>query len=267
MGRETGPFFASATIAVFALYSGGSGLPVGDLIKAMKHLVQPKARQLIQQTWQSQTNLAVFLLMLVVTIFVLPALAVGRAHIALYGNLVYSLVLVTGAAIGWGRPRLMALGATVVVPALLLRWAAWAVPSNGLRMWGEASSLVASVVIIYILLAQVFREGPINLMRVQGAVAAYLLIGVAYAFAYQIDMQMNPAAVESTVGKMNTFVDWIYFSFCTLSTLGYGDIVPTSRLSRSLAIGEAINGQLYLAITIARLVAMQTGRVGPREVE
>lgn len=56
---------------------------------------------------------------------------------------------------------------------------------------------------------------------------------------------------------MKTFVDWMYFSFCTLSTLGYGDIVPTSRLSRSLAAGEAITGQLFLAITIARLVAMQ----------
>ena len=233
----------------------------------MKDHVRPKARQIIEQTWQSQANLAVFLLMLVVTIFVLPALAVGRAHIMLYGDLVYSLVLVTGSAIGWGRPRLMALGAMVVVPALVLRWAAWAAPGGRIQVWSDAGSLVASLVIVYVLLAQVFRVGPINLMRVQGAVAAYLLIGVAYAFAYQIDLHVNPAAVESTVGKMNTFVDWIYFSFCTLSTLGYGDIVPTSRLSRSLAIGEAITGQLYLAILIARLVAMQTSRVEPRDAE
>lgn len=233
----------------------------------MKHHVRPKAREFIEQTWQSQANLAVFLVMLVVTIFVLPALAVGRAHIVLFGNMVYSVVLVTGAAIGWGRPRLMALGTTVVVPVLVLRWATWAAPGSRIQVWSEAGSLVATVVIAYVLLAQVFREGRINLMRVQGAVAAYLLIGVAYAFSYQIDMQVNPAAVESTVGKMNSFVDWIYYSFCTLSTLGYGDIVPKSRLSRSLAIGEAITGQLYLAILIARLVAMQTSRAGPREAE
>ncbi len=233
----------------------------------MKHIVRPKTRELFVQTWQSQANLAVFLLMLVVTIFVLPALVVRHEHMVLYGNIVYSLVLVTGGAIGWGRPKLMSLGAAVVVPALVLRWAAWAAPGSRIQGWSDAGSLVASVVIVYVLLAQVFREGPINLMRVQGAVAAYLLIGVAYAFAYQIDSHVNPGAVDSTVGKMYTFVDWIYFSFCTLSTLGYGDIVPASRLSRSLAIGEAITGQLYLAILIARLVAMQTAKAGPKEAK
>lgn len=257
--------FASATVHFLALRSGGSGAPIGELVKAMKHKVRPNARQLFDQTWQSQANLSMFLVLLVVTIFVLPALSVRHEHIALFGNIVYSLVLVTGAAIGWGRPRLLALGLTVVLPVLVLRWAAWAVPSDRMTVWSEATSLVASVVIIYVLLAQVFREGPINLMRVQGAVAAYLLIGVSYAFAYQIDMHVNPAAVDSTVGKMTMFVDWIYFSFTTLSTLGYGDIVPTSRLSRSLAIAESITGQLYLAILIARLVAMQTSGAGSRE--
>jgi hypothetical protein len=231
----------------------------------MKRLVRPKARELFDQTWQSQANLSVFLLLLVVTIFILPALAVRHEHLALYSNIVYSLVLATGATIGWGRRRLLALGAIVVVPVLLLRWAAWAAPGGRIGVCSDAGSLVASVVVAYILLAQVFRAGPINLMRVQGAVAAYLLIGVAYAYAYRIDMYVNPAAVDSTVGKMNTFVDWIYFSFSTLSTLGYGDIVPTSRLSRSLAIGEAITGQLYLAILIARLVAMQVSGVGTKK--
>jgi hypothetical protein len=64
---------------------------------------------------------------------------------------------------------------------------------------------------------------------------------------------------------MTTFVDWIYFSFCTLSTVGYGDIVPTSRLSRTLAIGEGISGQLFLAILIARLVAMQVSATNDRQ--
>ena len=88
----------------------------------------------------------------------------------------------------------------------------------------------------------------------------YLLLGAAYAFADQIDWFVNPAVFDSSEEPVKSFVDWIYFSFCTLSKLGYGDIVPTSRMSRSLAIGEAITGQMYLAITIARLVAMQVRR-------
>jgi hypothetical protein len=228
-----------------------------DTTSGMNHRVTPKARELILHTWQSQANLALFLAMLVVTVFMLPAINVKHEHIVLYSNVVYSLVLASGVAIGWGRPRLFALAAVVASPALVLRWVAWAMPTPGLEIWAEAFSLLSVVVIAYVLLAQVFRDGPINLMRVQGAVAAYLLIGVGFAYGYQIDSRLNPASVESTVGKMTTFVDWVYFSFCTLSTVGYGDIVPTSRLSRTLAIGEGISGQLFLAILIARLVAMQ----------
>jgi voltage-gated potassium channel Kch len=52
-------------------------------------------------------------------------------------------------------------------------------------------------------------------------------------------------------------VDWIYFSFITLTTVGYGDITPVHPIARTLAVGEALTGQLYLAVMIARLVAME----------
>jgi hypothetical protein len=223
----------------------------------VKRITRPNARALIVQTWQSQANLSFFLVLLVVTVFVLPVLQVRQTRFGLIGSIVYSLVLISGVAVGWGRRGLFVTAACATVPALFVRWLAWFSPGGSIQIWSEALSLISVVVIAYVLLAQVFREGPINVMRVQGAVAAYLLLGVAYAYAYQLDSHFNPAAVATTEGTVSTFIDWIYFSFCTLSTLGYGDIVPTSRMSRSLAIGEAISGQLYLAILIARLVAMQ----------
>ena len=90
-------------------------------------------------------------------------------------------------------------------------------------------------------------------MRIQGAVAAYLLLGVVYAHGYQITEYFNASSVTSTEGPMTSVVDWIYYSFSTLSTLGYGDIIPTGRTRRMLAIGETISGQLFLAILMARL--------------
>jgi hypothetical protein len=98
------------------------------------------------------------------------------------------------------------------------------------------------LVIGYIVLAQVFRDGPINAVRVQGAVAAYLLLGVAYAHAYRINEYFNPSAITSTEGAMTTVVDWLYFSVATLSTLGYGDVIPTSRFSRMLAMAKPSPG-------------------------
>jgi hypothetical protein len=178
---------------------------------------------------------------------------------------VFSLVLLSGAAIAWGRPKLFTLALCGVVPALVLRWLTWISPASNVQIWSEIFSLTAVLTIVFVVLAQVFREGPVNAMRVQGAVAAYLLLGVAYAYAYQIDAHLNPAAIASTEGRITTFVEWIYFSFCTLSTVGYGDIVPTSRVSRSLAIAEGISGQLYLAILIARLVTLQVSDSGPSD--
>ena len=56
---------------------------------------------------------------------------------------------------------------------------------------------------------------------------------------------------------MLSAIDWIYFSYVTLTTVGYGDITPVLPIARTLAVGEALAGQLYLAVMIARLVAME----------
>ena len=224
----------------------------------MRQVVRPRARHLIEQTWQTQANLSVFLVLLIVAVFVLPALDRHRGHYQINADIVSTLLLATGVAIGWGRRWLFTLGVLVTTPTLMLRWAQLFSSSQSLRLSTEICGVLAILTVGCILLAQVFRDGPINPVRVQGAVAAYLLIGVAYAHGYVIASYFNPTAITSTEGSMTSFVDWIYFSFCTLSTLGYGDIIPTGPVSRMLAIGEAISGQLFLAILIARLVSMQS---------
>jgi hypothetical protein len=232
----------------------------------MNRDVRPKARQIIQQTWQSQANLSVFLILLIIAVFVLPVVDKNARNYPLDADIVSTLLLATGVAIAWGRRRLFTIGVVVAVPTLVLRWLLLFVPSHTLRFYAEIAGVLSIVTVGYILLAQVFREGPINAVRVQGAVAAYLLMGVAYSHAYLISSYFNPAAITSTEGAMDSFVDWIYFSFATLSTLGYGDIIPTGQASRMLAIGEAISGQLFLAILIARLVSMQvSGPTSPSD--
>jgi hypothetical protein len=223
----------------------------------MKSHLRPKARELIVQTWQSQANLALFLLLLVITVFILPAVNVERIHLRFFGDVVFTFMLGTGVAIAWGQRRLFLIAAAIGAVTLAARWLAWAAPGTQIEIWDEVTSLASVLAIAYVLLAQIFRKGPINVMRVQGAVAVYLLLGVAYAQAYQIAIRFDPTAISSSEGPVTQFRDWIYFSFSTLSTLGYGDIIPTGRFTRSLAIAEAISGQLYLAVLIARLVAMQ----------
>jgi hypothetical protein len=93
-----------------------------------------------------------------------------------------------------------------------------------------------------------------------GGVAGYLLIGVTWAFAYMLLVEEVPDAIHFPssfaaipAGEPTRLV---YFSFVTLTTVGYGDAYPVHRVARSLAIAEALIGQLYPAILIASLVGM-----------
>lgn len=162
----------------------------------MTRALPPKARELIVHTWQSQANLAVFLLLMVVTVFVLPALDVEQAHLRLYGDVIYTFLLITGIAIAWGQRRLFATAAGIGGVTLVARWLAWVAPGPKIEMCDEVLSLVTMLVVGYVLLAQIFRKGPINGMRVQGAIAVYLLLGIAYAQGFLIASHVNPRAIS-----------------------------------------------------------------------
>ena len=130
-------------------------------------------------------------------------------------------------------------------------------PTFALVVWAVIWSLAAVIVIAVVLLAQVFRSGPITSYRVQGAIAVYLLFGVGWAHAYHLTELLHPGSFNSTAGPLDSVVTWAYYSYVTLSTVGYGDITPVRPIARALSMGEALTGQLYLAVLIARLVAME----------
>ncbi len=107
-----------------------------------------------------------------------------------------------------------------------------------------------------ILLRRTFSLGHITRNRVQGAVIVYLLSGFAFALIYHsIYIIVGPSAFKGLVSSQRT--EFMYFSMTTLTTLGYGDLTPVNVYARSLTSLEALYGQLYPAILIARLVSME----------
>ena len=123
------------------------------------------------------------------------------------------------------------------------------------QVWGVLTAVVALFILAVVVLAMVLRPGSVTRRRLEGAVAAYLLLGLAWAGAYEWVALRDPAAFAGAVGTAGD--PWIYYSLVTLTTMGYGDITPVSPVARSLAIAEAFTGQLYLAILISRLVALE----------
>ena len=95
--------------------------------------------------------------------------------------------------------------------------------------------------------------------RIVGAICVYLMIGFGWSSVYQTLDGVMPGSLSFPAGTAwatSSPLRYRYFSFVTLATLGYGDVTPVTALTGTLASMEAIAGQLYVAITVARLVAL-----------
>jgi hypothetical protein len=107
-----------------------------------------------------------------------------------------------------------------------------------------------------VILLHVFKERKITADVIIGAICVYFLIGLMWAFIFSVLEIFQPGSfhIEQSLGVRLS--DFSYYSFVTLTTLGYGDITPLSPPARSLCLLEAITGQLYLAVMIAGLVGI-----------
>jgi hypothetical protein len=111
------------------------------------------------------------------------------------------------------------------------------------------------IIVIFLFLKHIFSQDEVTSDILKGGIAIYFLIGILWSDLYGILLRINPGSL-SFPGDIKNFSDPIYFSFVTLTTLGYGDILPVSWMARNLVILEATLGPLYLTVLISRLVSM-----------
>ena len=229
--------------------------------------MRAKTRDLLTLRWQSEANLSLFLFLLVVVGFVLPSVGFEKSNLPLYADVAFSVVLVVGAAIAWEDRKLFVVTSLVSIVAIVVRWATWGRPTNPLIFWRVSTGLAAILMIAAVLLWKVFRSGPVTVMRVQGAIAAYLCLGFGWAHAYHLAALLDPGAFNTAGSDVSTVSSWVNYSFGMLTTVGYQGILPVHPVAHTLGSGEAVTGQLYLAVLVARLVSMQvsTTRKGTDE--
>lgn len=117
-----------------------------------------------------------------------------------------------------------------------------------------ACALAVSAIITHRM--RVRRPGVQNLVA---AVSAYVLVGMLFTFVYNVASQLSPSPVlDGPHG--DSFRGQLFFSFTTLTTVGYGNLVPVGPVSQSVAIAEAITGQLFLIVTVASMIAARPRR-------
>ncbi len=212
--------------------------------------------------WSTDYSLTALLLFLCLNLFAVQPLGNLGIGGRVLVSVLFSLILVSGVGtVADSRLPRVLVGA-VVFTGLTVHWLRLSLGSPALVFWDVGISALFFAILALVVLVQVFSSGPITGHRIRGAIAAYLLIGFACAFGYDlIDLRWPNAFAPEQLPGMNpedgSVSPFLYFSFVTLTTLGYGDITPVQPIARSLVTMEALAGQLFPAILLARLVSME----------
>ena len=211
-------------------------------------------RSWVRQDHPAYLTVCLFLLLLV------HPIVHGLPFAALVLNGLFLLVLLSSALSVLGNRRLVGAVFCIGVPGVAIdSLASFVDLSSAVVQTTMALQAAFWLLMMLILLRGVMIASEATAGTLWRAVSGYLLVGLAWAALYRLVVLSDVNALPALLDKSRW--DYVYFSFTTLTTLGYGDIAPASALARSLAMLEAVIGPLYLTILVARLVALY-GREG-----
>jgi hypothetical protein len=187
--------------------------------------------------------LAALLALMLVT----PFLPEGSFQLPLV-NILFSVLLIASVYAVSQHPRVLVVGLLLGAPTLVLDWITNVRDPLALQVIDHAASVVFLSFVIAVLLTRILRQ--------QDAWAyGYDLIETVVPGSFQFGEGQLPDGF-SPLAQAESSRRFLYFSFVTLTTLGYGDITPVTQQARAIAISEAVAGPLFLAIFIARLVGL-----------
>jgi len=122
-------------------------------------------------------------------------------------------------------------------------------------LFGLSLDVIFLVFVIWVLVVKIFSEDKVTGETIKGGISVYFLLGLLWAYLYSLILIIAPDAISFPVSRPE-LSSIVYFSFTTLTTLGYGDITPAVWSARNLTILESTIGQIFLTVLIARLVGL-----------
>jgi hypothetical protein len=215
----------------------------------------------MKRLWSSDTGLTVLTIGLFLYIFVLSPLFSTPTGV-LISDVFFILVIISGALTVFNSRILRIYLSLLAAASLLVHWSTYFFTNSTLISLDVFLVFVFAGLLAGMILIQVFREGPMTVHRIMGAVTVYLLIGIMWAALYHVIELQLPGAFQLpeglAAGDPRVLEEhYIYFSFVTLTTLGYGDIVAIHPVARNLVVLEGLIGQLFPVILLSRLVSIE----------
>jgi hypothetical protein len=223
-------------------------------------MIKRKIDDFFNHFWTQESGLSSMLILLCLVNFVIAPLFADYTVVRMVINIFWMIFLLAGIlTMSKNKTHVMLLVSLPVGYTLLrITMFFYSVP---LLVYADlAFGICTFLLLISLVLNKVFEHGPVTVHRIVGSIVVYLLIGNMWAVIYDFMYMDLPGSFNISLNSASDpsiHASFLYFSYTTLTTTGYGDILPVHPFVRNLAVVEQIIGVLYPVILIGRLVSLR----------
>ncbi len=201
------------------------------------------------------------LIVFIVALIVLGPFMEGIVGLRFFMDLFFSIIFVATIYAASQKRTHIIIAAILLIPTLLAVWTEDIPTHNTLLTIGYICGLIVFAFAVISILKYIFTEQVVTRQTISAAVVIYLLLALMWTFIYRLIENLYPGSFAVAHDKLQDAPNiYLYFSLVTITTLGYGDISPIGRQAVSLAVLEAVTGQIYLVVVVAWFVGMYVSK-------
>lgn len=179
-----------------------------------------------------------------------------------FTDIFFGFALLSGLHAVRGQPRQLRFSLLLVSAIAILSVLHYLLQAHIFFRWQQGLSGIFLIQMLAMILIHIEKEDEVTLDLIMASACAYILIGLVWAYFYHFVEVLHPQSFTLPWTPGDDLWDFYYYSFVTLTTVGYGDITALTKPARALSILEALTGQLFLAIMISRLVGLHASQSG-----
>jgi voltage-gated potassium channel len=209
-----------------------------------------------------------FLLIAILCLLVLAPIFEGFIGIRILINIFTTFVLISAVYAISKRKYFIITAALLALPLITSIWTSHFIELPYLVLVGDCFGILFLAFTVIITLSFIFRERVITVNVIYCSIVVYLLVAIMWSFVFSVLESIHPGSFKIGIDQVEAgrFL-FIYYSFVTITTLGYGDITPITAIANSFSFLEAVIGQIYLVVLVARLVGMQIAQSMDRDAQ
>lgn len=189
----------------------------------------------------------------------------GRVFADIFTDTFFACTLMAGLHAVRGQPKQLRFALVLVSAILILSSLHYTLHIKVLDQIQLGLNAIFFAQMLFMIWIHIEKEDEVTTDLIMAAACAYIVLGLVWANAYYLLEIFHPNSFKASENLTDDISSFYYYSFVTLTTVGYGDILAVTKSARAFSILEALMGQLYMAIMISRLVGLHASQSGSRK--